>query len=66
MERKAHDQDRGEISEVDNLGDGSQIEPGDSVAGHPDDRDVQEGATGPDARTGDQDERRSRRDRPAR
>jgi hypothetical protein len=55
MEHRKSEQDDGQVSEVDNLGDGSQIEPGDSVAGHPDDRDVEEGATGPDARTGNQD-----------
>ncbi|GAA3679253.1 hypothetical protein GCM10022237_43180 [Nocardioides ginsengisoli] len=58
MEQSNREQGRGEISEVDNLGDGGEIEPGDSVAGHPHDRDVQEGATGPDARTGDQDQDR--------
>lgn len=46
--------EEGQVSEVDNLGEAGEIEPADAVAGHPDDRDVQEGAAGPNARTGDQ------------
>jgi hypothetical protein len=46
----------GQVSEVSGLeGAGEPISPGDAVAGHPKDDDVQEGATGPDARTGNQD-----------
>ncbi|MFC5728539.1 MULTISPECIES: methyltransferase domain-containing protein [Nocardioides] len=46
----------GQVSEVSSLeGAGEPISPGDAVAGHPEDDDVQEGATGPDARTGNQD-----------
>ncbi|AJR18161.1 hypothetical protein GUY44_21110 [Pimelobacter simplex] len=54
MDPRARSDREGQVSEVDNLGDADEIEPSDAVAGHPDDRDVQEGATGPDARTGDQ------------
>ncbi|WGY01155.1 MULTISPECIES: hypothetical protein [unclassified Nocardioides] len=40
-----------------NLDDAGEVEaPSDSVAGHPTDRAVQEGRTGPNARTGSQDE----------
>lgn len=42
----------GQVSEVDNLGDGGSIQPDQSVAGAPDDDDVQEGRQGPNARTG--------------
>lgn len=42
----------GQVSEVDNLGDGSDIQPDQSVAGKPDDDGVQEGRQGPNARTG--------------
>ncbi|WP_181411043.1 hypothetical protein [Nocardioides humi] len=43
------------MSEVGNLDDAGAAEtPSDAVAGHPTDDDVQEGATGPNARTGDQ------------
>ncbi|WP_435768338.1 methyltransferase [Nocardioides sp. SYSU DS0651] len=49
----------GQVSEVSGLDDaGGTITPGDSVAGHPTDQgedSVDEGATGPDARTGNQD-----------
>jgi hypothetical protein len=46
----------GEVSEVGNLDGAGTVEaPADAVAGHPTDDDVQEGATGPNARTGDQD-----------
>ena len=41
----------GQVSEVDNLGDGGAIQPDQSVAGAPDD-DVQEGRQGPNARSG--------------
>ena len=48
---------KGQVSEVGNLADAGEAEtPSDSVAGHPSDRDVQEGRTGPNARTGNQDE----------
>ena len=54
-------QEQGQVSEVDSLTRADeQIEPGDAVAGHPEDRGVQEGATGPEARTGDQDEETER------
>lgn len=46
----------GQVSEVSSLeGAGEPTSPGDAVAGHPQDDEVQEGATGPDARTGNQD-----------
>jgi len=46
-----------QVSEVANLDDaGVAQSPSDAVAGHPTDDDVQEGATGPNARTGDQDQ----------
>jgi hypothetical protein len=46
----------GQVSEVSSLeGAGEPITPGDAVAGPPTDDDVQEGATGPEARTGNQD-----------
>ncbi|TQK69603.1 hypothetical protein FBY23_1369 [Nocardioides sp. SLBN-35] len=48
---------KGQVSEVGNLDDAGEVEaPSDSVAGHPTDRAVQEGRTGPNARTGSQDE----------
>jgi hypothetical protein len=48
---------QGQVSEVGNLDDAGDVEsPSDAVAGHPTDRDVQEGKTGPNARTGNQDE----------
>ncbi len=53
---------QGQVSEVGNLDDAGEVEsPSDAVAGHPTDRDVQEGKTGPDARTGNQDEEEERR-----
>lgn len=55
-DEEAPEETRGEVSEVGNLDEVEEIRPEDAVAGHPDDRDVQEGATGPDARTGNQDE----------
>ncbi len=59
------DQDRhqrkGQVSEVGNLADAGEVEsPSDAVAGHPTDRDVQEGKAGPNARTGNQDEEERR------
>jgi release factor glutamine methyltransferase len=55
-EPQGQDEQGGEVSEVGGLGGaGEQIQPEDSVAAHPKDEDVQEGATGPDARTGNQD-----------
>ncbi|HWJ09971.1 MAG TPA: hypothetical protein VNS46_11370 [Nocardioides sp.] len=49
------DKDAGELSEVASRKSAGQTTPGDAVAGHPFDDDVQEGATGPNARTGDED-----------
>lgn len=47
----------GQVSEVSNPDDaGTALTPGDSVAGHPADRRVQEGETGPNAVTGNQDQ----------
>ena len=46
----------GQVSEVDNLGDGGSIEPDQSVAGKPDDDGVQEGRQGPNARSGAREE----------
>lgn len=47
----------GQVSEVGSLDGAGEVEsPSDAVAGHPTDRDVQEGKAGPDARTGNQDE----------
>ncbi|HWJ67784.1 MAG TPA: hypothetical protein VNT31_14000 [Nocardioides sp.] len=53
------DSQEGQVSEVGNLDDaGEPIFPGDAVAGHPlhgeGGSDVQEGAAGPNARTGDE------------
>lgn len=45
----------GELSEVASRKAAGPTTPGDAVAGHPFDDDVQEGAAGPDARTGDED-----------
>ncbi|WP_436698153.1 hypothetical protein [Nocardioides sp. BYT-33-1] len=57
MEKRPRQTSDGELSEVGSLDDAGTAEsPGDAVAGHPTDDDVQEGATGPDARTGDQDQ----------
>ncbi|WGX97878.1 hypothetical protein [Nocardioides sp. L-11A] len=51
----------GQVSEVGNLDDAGTAEsPADAVAGHPIDDDVQEGAAGPNARTGDQDREEDR------
>lgn len=51
----------GQVSEVGNLDEAGEVEsPADAVAGHPTDRDVQEGKAGPDARTGNQDEEERR------
>jgi len=48
--------EHGQVSEVSRLDDaGEPLSPSDSVAGHPTDRDVQEGKAGPNARTGNQD-----------
>lgn len=57
MESRPHEeQSEGQVSEVAGFGDAGEKEsPSDAVAGHPTDDDVQEGAAGPDARTGDQD-----------
>ena len=50
-------QREGQVSEVVSLANAGEVEsPSDSVAGHPSDRDVQEGKAGPNARTGNQDE----------
>lgn len=51
----AEDKSSGELSEVASRKAAGPTTPGDAVAGHPFDDDVQEGATGPDARTGDED-----------
>lgn len=51
----AEDQSSGELSEVASRKSAGTTTPGDAVAGHPFDDDVQEGATGPNARTGNQD-----------
>ncbi|MBM0127078.1 hypothetical protein [Pimelobacter simplex] len=61
MENRAESESQpareGQVSEVGNLDDAGEVEtPSDAVAGHPTDRDVQEGEAGPDARTGNQDE----------
>ncbi|WP_207009126.1 hypothetical protein [Nocardioides aromaticivorans] len=49
------DKNSGELSEVSSRKAAGPVTPGDAVAGHPFDDDVQEGAAGPDARTGDED-----------
>ncbi|MBM7516366.1 hypothetical protein [Nocardioides nitrophenolicus] len=50
------EREQGQVSEVSRLDDaGEVVSPSDSVAGHPTDRDVQEGKAGPNARTGNQD-----------
>ncbi|KRA31179.1 MULTISPECIES: methyltransferase domain-containing protein [unclassified Nocardioides] len=54
-EGSSEEETEGQVSEVGNLDDVGEIRPEDAVAAHPDDREVQEGATGPNARTGDQD-----------
>ncbi len=51
----AEDKSSGELSEVASRKAAGPTTPGDAVAGHPFDDDVQEGATGPNARTGDED-----------
>lgn len=48
------DENEGQLSEVASRKAAGQVTPGDAVAGHPTDRHVQEGATGPNARTGDE------------
>ncbi|HVK28343.1 MAG TPA: hypothetical protein VM575_08375 [Nocardioides sp.] len=52
----AEDKNPGELSEVASRKAAGPTTPGDAVAGHPFDDDVQEGAAGPNARTGDQDD----------
>ena len=49
------DNNSGELSEVASRKAAGPVTPGDAVAGHPFDDDVQEGAAGPDARTGNED-----------
>lgn len=51
----AEDKNSGEVSEVASHKAAGPTTPGDAVAGHPFDDDVQEGAAGPNARTGNQD-----------
>lgn len=51
----AEDKSSGELSEVASRKAAGTTTPGDAVAGHPFDDDVQEGAAGPNARTGNQD-----------
>lgn len=51
----ADEKSSGELSEVASRKAAGTTTPGDAVAGHPFDDDVQEGATGPNARTGDED-----------
>lgn len=51
----ADEKSSGELSEVASRKAAGPTTPGDAVAGHPFDDDVQEGATGPNARTGDED-----------
>ncbi|GAA3531540.1 hypothetical protein [Nocardioides daeguensis] len=59
--REAEHAGEGQVSEVGNLDDAGEVEsPADAVAGHPTDRDVQEGKAGPDARTGNQDQEERR------
>lgn len=48
------DENEGQLSEVASRKTAGQVTPGDAVAGHPTDRNVQEGAAGPNARTGDE------------
>lgn len=56
---KKDEPDTGQVSEVGSLDDAGTVFPEDAVAGYPldDDEggDVQEGAAGPNARTGDED-----------
>ncbi len=47
------DENEGQLSEVASRRAAGEVTPGDAVAGHPSDRDVQEGSTGPNARTGE-------------
>ena len=56
-------QDEGQVSEVSGMGDPEQQAPGDSVAGAPDGESgrADEGPTGPDAATFDEDQDRQRR-----
>lgn len=55
--KQAGSSDEGQVSEVSGLQRaGEPITPGDSVAAHPDDDTVDEGMTGPEAPTGNQDE----------
>jgi hypothetical protein len=61
QERGEQDGPGGQVSEVSSLeGAGEPITPGDAIAGHPHDtvdgEKIDEGATGPDARTGNQDQ----------
>lgn len=48
------EENEGQLSEVASRKTAGQVTPGDAVAGHPTDRNVQEGAAGPNARTGDE------------
>lgn len=47
------EENEGQLSEVASRKSAGEVTPGDAVAGHPSDRGVQEGSTGPNARTGD-------------
>ena len=53
MDDRPREREDGEVSEASNLEDAGAAEtPSDAVAGHPTDDDVQEGSTGPNARSG--------------
>ncbi|TNM44230.1 hypothetical protein FHP29_05880 [Nocardioides albidus] len=56
MDNRPREDEQGQVSEVSGLDEAGMRSPSDAVAGHPTDDEVQEGATGPDARTGDQDQ----------
>ena len=56
MSNEREDRHPGQLSAVPSPLSAGLVTPGDSVAGHPVDDDVDEGATGPDALTGDQDD----------
>ena len=56
MAYEPEEREEGQLSEVASRLSAGPVTPGDSVAGHPTDEDVDEGATGPDALTGDQDD----------
>ncbi|MEV5001561.1 hypothetical protein [Nocardioides sp. LML1-1-1.1] len=47
------EENEGQLSEVASRKAAGEVTPGDAVAGHPSDREVQEGSTGPNARTGE-------------